>query len=69
MQSQAKLPYVITTPLRLKRFAGAIGQRAKNDRLDAALIAHYAEKVQLELTKLKSENIQLMSELVTRRNQ
>lgn len=28
-------------------FAGAIGQRAKNDRLDAALIAHYAEKFSL----------------------
>ncbi|MDA0118049.1 IS110 family transposase [Vibrio sp. T11.5] len=66
---QAKLPYVIANPLRIKRFAGAIGQRAKNDRLDAELIAHYAERVQPELTKLKSENIRLMSDLVTRRNQ
>ncbi|WP_391086977.1 IS110 family transposase [Vibrio sp. NH-UV-68] len=66
---QAKLPYVIANPLRIKRFAGAIGQRAKNDRLDAAIIAHYAEKVQPELTKLKAENIRLMSDLVTRRNQ
>ncbi|EJG1012045.1 IS110 family transposase [Vibrio parahaemolyticus] len=67
--NKAKLPYVIANPLRIKRFAGAIGQRAKNDRLDAALIAHYAERVQPELTKLKSENILLMSDLVTRRNQ
>ncbi|MFH4703613.1 IS110 family transposase [Vibrio alginolyticus] len=66
---KAKLPYVIANPLRIKRFSGAIGQRAKNDRLDAALIAHYAERVQPELTKLKSENIRLMSDLVTRRNQ
>ncbi len=66
---KAKLPYVIANPLRIKRFAGAIGQRAKNDRLDAALIAHYAERVQPELTKLKSENIRFMSDLVTRRNQ
>ncbi|ASW82729.1 IS110 family transposase [Vibrio anguillarum] len=66
---KAKLPYVIANPLRIKRFAGAIGQRAKNDRLDAALIAHYAERVQPELTKIKSENIPLMSDLVTRRNQ
>ncbi|MCS0340698.1 IS110 family transposase [Vibrio diabolicus] len=66
---KAKLPYVIANPLRIKRFAGAIGQRAKNDRLDAALIAHYAERVQPELTKLKSENIRLMSDLVTSRNQ
>ncbi|WP_216641740.1 IS110 family transposase [Vibrio anguillarum] len=66
---KAKLPYVIANPLRIKRFAGAIGLRAKNDRLDAALIAHYAERVQPELTKIKSENIRLMSDLVTRRNQ
>ena len=66
---QAKLPYVIANPLRIKRFAGAIGQRAKNDRLDAALIAHYAEKVQPDLTELKAENIRLMSDLVSRRNQ
>ncbi len=66
---QAKLPYVIANPLRIKKFAGAIGQRAKNDRLDAALIAHYAEKVQPDLTELKAENIRLMSDLVSRRNQ
>lgn len=66
---QAKLPYVIANPLRIKRFAGTIEQRARNDRLDAALIAHYAEKVQPELTKLKAGNIRLMSDLVTRRNQ
>lgn len=66
---KAKLPYVVANPLRIKRFAEAIGQRAKNDRLDAELIAHYAERVQPELTKLKSEKIRLMSDLVTRRNQ
>ncbi|EKO3916300.1 IS110 family transposase [Vibrio fluvialis] len=66
---KAKLPYVIANPLHVKRFAGAIGQRAKNDRLDAALIAHYAEAIQPKLTQLKSENILLMSDLVTRRNQ
>lgn len=66
---KAKLPYVIANPLRIKKFAGAIGQRAKNDRLDAALIAHYAERMQPELTKLKSENIRLMSDLVARRSQ
>lgn len=66
---KAKLPYVIANPLHVKRFAGAIGRRAKNDRLDAALIAHFGEAIQPKLTKLKSENIRLMSDLVTRRNQ
>ncbi|WP_215408434.1 IS110 family transposase [Vibrio gigantis] len=66
---KAKLPYVIANPLHVKRFAGAIGRRAKNDRLDAALIAHFGEAIQPKLTQLKSENIRLMSDLVTRRNQ
>ena len=66
---KAKLPYVIANPLHVKRFAGAIGRRAKNNRLDAALIAHFGEAIQPKLTKLKSENIRLMSDLVTRRNQ
>ncbi|GAK82465.1 mobile element protein [Vibrio ponticus] len=66
---KANLPYVIANPLHVKRFAGAIGQRAKNDRLDAALIAHYAEAIKPKLTQIKSENIRLMSDLVTRRNQ
>ncbi|MCG3748742.1 IS110 family transposase [Vibrio cincinnatiensis] len=66
---KVNLPYVIANPLHVKRFAGAIGQRAKNDRLDAALIAHYAEAIQPKLTQLKSENIRLMSDLVIRRNQ
>jgi len=43
---KAKLPYVIANPLHVKRFAGAIGRRAKNDRLDAALIAHFGEAIQ-----------------------
>ncbi|MGR3087313.1 IS110 family transposase, partial [Vibrio vulnificus] len=32
-------------------------------------IAHYAEAIKPKLTQLKSENIRLMSDLVTRRNQ
>ncbi|MGR3042741.1 hypothetical protein ABMY36_22745, partial [Vibrio vulnificus] len=36
--------------------------KAKNDRLDAALIAHYAEAIKPKLTQLKSENIRLMSD-------
>ncbi|MGR3172927.1 IS110 family transposase, partial [Vibrio vulnificus] len=65
----ANLPYVIANPLHIKKFSGALGNRAKNDRLDAALIAHYAEAIKPKLTQLKSENIRLMSDLVTRRNQ
>ena len=34
--AKAKLPFVIANPIHIKRFAGAIGQRAKTDKLDAA---------------------------------
>ncbi|MDD1795775.1 IS110 family transposase [Enterovibrio sp. ZSDZ42] len=67
--ANAKLPFVIANPLHIKRFAGAIGQKAKNDRLDAALIAHFAEAIKPKLSQLKAENIRLMSDLVARRNQ
>jgi transposase len=67
--SEANLPFVIANPLHIKRFAGAIGRRAKNDRLDSELIAHYAEAIQPKLTELKAENIRFMSDLVIRRNQ
>lgn len=67
--AEAELPIVRANPVHIKRFAGAIGRRAKNDRLDAELIAHYAEAIKPELTLIKAENIRLMSDLVIRRNQ
>ncbi len=53
------------SPLR----AGAFGQRAKTDKLDAPLIAHYSEAVKPALFQLKPEAMQGMSDLVSRRNQ
>ncbi len=67
--AEAKLPIVRANPIHIKRFAGAIGRRAKNDRLDAELIAHYAEAIKPEISIIKAENIRLMSDLVIRRNQ
>ncbi|WP_417880580.1 IS110 family transposase [Vibrio sp.] len=67
--AEAKLPIVRANPVHIKRFAGAIGRRAKNDRLDAELIAHFAESIKPEITIIKAENIRLMSDLVVRRNQ
>lgn len=67
--SQAGLPFVIANPIHIKRFAGAIGQRAKTDKLDAQLIAHYGDVIQPKLSQLKPETMQAMSDLVARRNQ
>lgn len=67
--ANASLPFVIANPVHIKRFAGAIGQRAKTDKLDAQLIAHYGEAIKPKLSKLKPEIMQDMSDLVARRNQ
>lgn len=67
--AEAGLPLVIANPIHIKRFAGAIGQRAKTDRLDAQLIAHYSEAIKPKLSTLKPDVMQAMSDLVTRRNQ
>ncbi len=67
--AKAKLPFVIANPIHIKRFAGAIGQRAKTDKLDAKLIAHYGEVIKPALSELKPEAMQAMSDLVARRNQ
>lgn len=67
--AKANLPFVIANPIHIKRFAGAIGQRAKTDKLDAQLIAYYGEAIQPQLSQLKPETMQAMSDLVARRNQ
>jgi len=67
--SKANLPFVIANPIHIKRFAGAVGQRAKTDKLDAKLIAHFGERIEPPLSTLKPASMQLMSDLVRRRNQ
>ncbi|KOO13050.1 transposase [Vibrio xuii] len=66
---KAKQPIVRANPVHIKRFAGAIGRRVKNDKLDAELIAHYGEAIQPALTSIKPNSLRLMSDLVARRDQ
>jgi len=63
------LPVCIVKPLRVRRFAGAIDQIAKTDKLDAELIAEFAVKVQPEATPQKSKNLMAIKELIARRRQ
>jgi len=67
--SQADLPFTVANPIRIKKFAGSIGRQAKTDKLDAQLIAHYGEAIAPPLSTLKPENMQLMSNLLSRRRQ
>lgn len=67
--AKAKLPFVVANPAHMRKFAGAIGQLAKTDKLDAALIAHYGEAIKPSLSSLKPELMRLMSDLLSRRRQ
>jgi transposase len=65
----AELPVVIVNPAQIRAFAKAIGQRAKTDPIDAAVIAYFAEATNLEPRALPDEATRLLGDLVARRRQ
>jgi transposase len=65
----AGLPVVIVNPAQIRAFAKAIGQRAKTDPIDAAVIAHFAEATKPEPRPLPDEATRLLADLVARRRQ
>ena len=65
----AGLPVVIVNPAQIRDFAKAIGQRAKTDPIDAAVIAHFAEAIRPEPRPLPDQATRLLADLVARRRQ
>jgi transposase len=65
----AGLPVVVVNPAQIRAFAKALGQRAKTDPIDAAVIAHFAEAARPEPRPLPDEATRLLADLVTRRRQ
>jgi transposase len=65
----AGLPVVVVNPAQVRAFANALGQRAKTDPIDAAVIAHFAEATRPPLRPLPDATTQLLADLVTRRRQ
>jgi transposase len=65
---QAGLPVRRINPYRLRQFAGAVGVNAKNDRLDARLIAHFLATLPTRPVELDPSR-DLLIELVTARRQ
>ena len=63
------LPVCIARPLSVRRYAGAVEQLAKTDKIDAAIIAEYAAVVQPRTTPQKSKNLIAIKNLVVRRRQ
>jgi transposase len=66
---KAGIPVAVANPLRVREFAKATGVLAKTDRLDAAVLAHFAEAVRPEPRPLPDEQTQVLDALVTRRSQ
>jgi len=67
--TKAKLPIVVANALHVHKFAASTGKLAKTDKLDAQMIAHYGEALKPRLTEIKADNIQKISDLLTRRSQ
>lgn len=65
----AGLPVVAVNPRQIRDFARACGTLAKSDRLDARLIALYAERMRPALRPLPDAQALLLAELLARREQ
>lgn len=65
----AGLPVVLVNPRQTRDFAKATGRLAKTDRIDAGVLALFAERIKPEVRPLPSERQQAFSALVARRRQ
>jgi transposase len=65
----AGLPVAIVNPRQVRDFAKAVGRLAKTDRIDAAVLAHFAEAVRPEPRPLGDEQAKDLSAIVLRRRQ
>jgi len=67
--AEAALPVVIVNPRQVRDFAKATGKLAKTDAIDARVLAHFGETIQPEIRPLKEPERQILTDLVTRRQQ
>jgi transposase len=65
----AGLPVAVVNPRQVRDFAKAVGQLAKTDALDAALLARFAAVVQPPARPLPDEQTQALAALLARRRQ
>lgn len=62
-------PVCIVKPLLVRRFAGAMNQLAKTDKIDAEIIAQFAALTKPQATPRKSKNLIAIKDLIARRRQ
>lgn len=65
----AGLPVAVVNPRQVRDFARATGQLAKTDRLDAQILAQFAEAVRPVRRPLPDASTQQLAALITRRRQ
>lgn len=65
----AGLAVVVVNPAQVRAFAKALGQRAKTDPIDAAVIARFIAATQPAIRPLPDDETQLLADLVARRRQ
>jgi transposase len=66
---QRSLPIVVVNPIRIRRFADALGMLAKTDALDAKIIAQYGEAIQTSPKEIQHFQSNEFKDLLTRRHQ
>ena len=63
------LPIIVVSPLKIRRYAGAIGQLAKTDAIDARLIAQFGAAVKPEAHAPTDPQARKIKDLMVRRRQ
>ena len=64
----AELPVVLVNPRWVRSFARSLGQLAKTDRIDARVLALYAERAELKVRELPDEQTRELRGLCARRD-
>jgi len=65
----AGLPVAVVNPARPREFAKALGRLAKTDKVDAEILAEFAERMRPQTRPLPDTQVQQMQELLGRRGQ
>jgi transposase len=65
----AGLPVAVVNPRQVRDFARSLGKLAKTDRIDAAVLARFAEAVRPEVRPLPDEQTHQLQGLLVRRRQ
>ena len=65
----AALPVAVVNPRQVRDFARSTGQLAKNDKLDARILAHFGEAVRPPMRPLRDADTQVLGAMLGRRRQ